>query len=91
MTIRYISIVFTEEDDGLSYSLEFASNDESIPGNFIFFRLASDILYRINLFPYYTILLLVINIVFTCLKIHGGIDLSLILQAVKCHPPSSAR
>ena len=32
MTIRYISIVFTEEgdDDDLLYSLEFASNDDDL-------------------------------------------------------------
>ncbi len=46
MTIRYISIVFIEEDDDLSYSLEFASNDESVPDIFSFFLLALDILYR---------------------------------------------
>jgi hypothetical protein len=39
----------------------------------------------------YAILLFAISIVFTCLKTHGGIDFSLILQAVKCQPPSSAR
>lgn len=35
--------------------------------------------------------LFAISLVLTCLKIHGGIVLSLILQAVKCHPPSSAK
>jgi hypothetical protein len=48
MTIRYISIVFTEEggeeEEDLSYSLEFASNDDSILGNFSLFLLALDIL-----------------------------------------------
>jgi hypothetical protein len=43
MTIRYISIVFTEEeeeDDDLLYSLEFAFNDdESILGDFSLFLL----------------------------------------------------
>jgi hypothetical protein len=44
MTIRYISIIFTEDED-VSYSLEFASNDdESILGNFSLFLLALDIL-----------------------------------------------
>jgi hypothetical protein len=44
MTIRYISIIFTEDEDVL-YSLEFASNDdESILGNFSLFLLALDIL-----------------------------------------------
>ena len=44
MTIRYISIIFTDED--VLYSLEFASNDddESILGNFSLFILALDIL-----------------------------------------------
>jgi hypothetical protein len=48
MTIRYISIIFTEDEDDLSYSFEFASNDDddddSIPGNFSLFLLALDIL-----------------------------------------------
>lgn len=29
--------------------------------------------------------------VLTCLNTHGGIDLSLILHAVKCHPASRAK
>jgi hypothetical protein len=48
MTIRYISIILTEDEDDLSYSFEFASNndddDGSIPGNFSLFLLALDIL-----------------------------------------------
>lgn len=49
MTIRYISIIFSEDEDDLSYSFEFASNDDdddddSIPGIFSLFLLALDIL-----------------------------------------------
>ena len=44
MIIRFVSIIFTEDED-VSYSLEFASNDDdSIPGNFNLFLLALDIL-----------------------------------------------
>jgi hypothetical protein len=45
MIIRFVSTIFTEEEeDDLSYSLEFASTDESILGNFSLFLLALDIL-----------------------------------------------
>ena len=51
MIIRFVSTIFTEEEeegeegeDDFSYSLEFASTDESILGNFSLFLLALDIL-----------------------------------------------
>jgi hypothetical protein len=46
MIIRFVSTIFTEEEDDLSYSLEFASNDDdSILGDFsLFLLLALDIL-----------------------------------------------
>jgi hypothetical protein len=47
MIIRFVSTIFTEEEEeeeDLSYSLEFASTDESILGNFSLFLLALDIL-----------------------------------------------
>jgi hypothetical protein len=45
MIIRFVSIIFTKDDDAL-YSLEFASNDDdSILGDFsLFLLLALDIL-----------------------------------------------
>ena len=44
MMIRYISIVFTEEEeDDLLYSLEFDFNDDSILCNFSLFLLVLDI------------------------------------------------
>jgi formate-dependent nitrite reductase membrane component NrfD len=74
---------------------EFVPVDLPIPENFtLFLLMAEDILSSFFSFSFsiaHTILLFAISIVFTCLKTHGGIDLSLILQAVKCHPPSSAR
>ena len=47
MIIRFVSTIFTEEEeeeDDFSYSLEFPSTDESILGNFSLFLLALDIL-----------------------------------------------
>jgi hypothetical protein len=46
MIIRFVSIIFTKDDDDASYSLEFASNDDdSILGDFsLFLLLALDIL-----------------------------------------------
>jgi formate-dependent nitrite reductase membrane component NrfD len=74
---------------------EFVPVDLPIPENFtLFLLMAEDILSSFFSFSFsiaHTILLFAISIVFTCLKTHGGIDFSLILQAVKCHPPSSAR
>jgi hypothetical protein len=79
---------------GMLEDLEFTSTD-SIFGASDLFILMSDTL-GINLLLViflnsYVILPISKNLVLACLKIHGGIDLSLILQAVKCHPPSSAR
>jgi len=79
---------------GMLEDLEFTSTD-SIFGASDLFILMSDTprnqpssCYFLNS---YVILPISKNLVLACLKIHGGIDLSLILQAVKCHPPSSAR
>jgi len=44
MIIRFVSTILTEEEDDLSYSLEFVFNDESILGFFSLFLLALDIL-----------------------------------------------
>jgi hypothetical protein len=77
--------------------------DDSNPEYFtLFLLIVEDILMKIHLTTFsfcffflfviaQCILLFTVSKVLTCLKTHGGIDFSLILQAVKCHPPSSAR
>ena len=74
---------------GMLEDLEFTSTDSFFGASDLFILMSDTLGINLLLVIFlnsYVILPISKNLVLACLKIHGGIDLSLILQAVKCHP-----